>query len=504
MTIQAAPIAGMSPKRAGRLADVGSWRIGERKPQSSKVGNGPRIAASLREAIEACSLRHGSVVSFHHHFRDGDRTMAAVFAELADAGLRDLTLAASSLFPTHATLIPFVTAGVIGRIITDYVRGPLADAIVEGRLGGLSVLQTHGGRARAIESGELRIDAAFVAAPLAHVSGATTGRGGRLACGPLGYPMVDAAYARTTVVLADTITADELPHTDIPAHHVDVMVAFADPGDPAGIRSGSTLPQETQEARLISAMVVRIIEAAGLIRQGFSFQTGAGGFSLSGVSLIGRKLAETGVVADYVSGGIAAGHVNLLKQGLIRRIRDVQSFDLTAVQSSMTHPEHRIMSAAEYASPDHPDAAVDGLSVMLLGAAEIDLDFNVNVALGGNGQIIGGPGGHPDAAQGAGLSIVTTTLTGGGFARVVEEVGCVTTPGIDVDVLVTDDGVALNPSRADLAGPLRRAGIGIEPIEALQARASKRSRLARIEPEGRPVVAVEHRAGGAIDAIRSR
>ncbi len=451
-----------------------------------------------------CGLSDGAVVSFHHHFRDGDRTMLAVMTALAESGLRDLTVAASSLFPTHGSLLPFIASGVITRIITDYVRGPLADAILDGRLPRLSVLQSHGGRARAIASGELHIDAAFIAAPLAHLSGAATGRGGRLACGPLGYAMVDAAHARTTVILADSITETILPHVDIPAHHVDILVPFADPGDPAGIRSGSTLPQNSPEARLIADTVIRVIEAAGLIRPGFAFQSGAGGYSLGAVPAIAQRLADSRVVADYVSGGITAAHVSLLEQGLVRQIRDVQSFDLAAVRSSITHPDHQAMSASDYASPDNPNAAVEGLSVMLLGAGEVDLGFNVNVAIGGNGQMIGGPGGHPDAAQGAELAIVTTTLTGGGFAKIVEDVACVTTPGGDVDVVITDAGVAVNPGRSDLSRSLSASGLNVEPIEALLALASAKARSVRRVAEGEPVVVVEHREGGTLDIIRRR
>jgi citrate lyase subunit alpha/citrate CoA-transferase len=492
-----------STGRVSRIAALGDWSLGARRTLPLKSGSGAASMATLRAAVEACTLSDGAAIGFHHHFRNGDRTIAAVMAALADTGLRNLTLVASSLFPVHEKLLPYVRAGTIGRIVTDYMRGPLADAVIGRELAELAVFQSHGGRARAISSGEIVLDAAFVGVPLAHVSGAATGRGGRIACGPLGYAMVDAAYARKTVVLADEVSEEMPAQVDIPATQVDLLVPFADPGDPAGILSGSTRPLDTPVAQHIADMVVRVIEAAGLIQPGFSFQTGAGGYSLAAVPAIGRSLAQAGLAADFVSGGITAAHVEMLKQGLVRRVRDVQSFDLEAVRSSITHPDHHAMSAADYASPDNPDAAVNGLSVMLLGAGEVDLDFNVNVAVGGDGRLIGGPGGHPDAAEGASLSIVTTTLTGSGFAKIVDAAACVTTQGTHIDVVVTDRGIAVNPLRPDLAEDLRRAGLPVGSIGALRARAAAEAFSTRRILDGRPIAVVENRRGGPLDVILS-
>ena len=56
---------------------------------------------------------------------------------------------------------------------------------------------------------------------------------------------------------------------------------------------------------------------------------------------------------------------------------------------------------------------------MILGAAEIDLDFNVNVTTGSDGVLLGGSGGHSDTAAGAKLAIVTTRLSAGGYPAAV-------------------------------------------------------------------------------------
>ena len=44
---------------------------------------------------------------------------------------------------------------------------------------------------------------------------------------------------------------------------------------------------------------------------------------------------------------------------------------------------------------------MDGLDFVILGATEIDVDFNVNVITNSNNQVISGAGGHGDTAEGA-------------------------------------------------------------------------------------------------------
>ena len=489
---------------SGRLAGIALPAPGPlpapRAPRAAAPDGNKRVA-TLADAFDRFGLADGQVVSFHHHYRNGERAIEPVLRLAQARGVKGLTLAASSLFPCHAGLLPFLEDGTVTQIVTDYMRGPLADAVQAGRLAGATVLQSHGARARAITSGALEIDIAFVAAPLANVDGDTTGRGGRLACGPLGYPAVDAAHARVTVVLADEITAASLPRVDIPGRFVDAVVPFPGPGTPEGIASGTTVPLDTAPARAIGTLVAEIIAAAGLLRDGMSLQSGAGGYSLGAVPIIGQVMADAGVRGGFLSGGITGAHVALLDAGRFAEIVDVQCFDRQAVASSIRNPAHRMMTAEEYASPLHPAPVVDRLDVMLLGAVEVDHAFNVNVAASGNGQILGGPGGHPDAAQGAKLSIVTTTLQGGGQPKVVPKVRCITTEGCDVDVVVTDRGFAVNPRREDLRTlltGLSRPMLAIEDLSRLAAEG-----LPSVPARGQRLghVVVEHRLGHLLDVI---
>ncbi|MEX0348159.1 MAG: citrate lyase subunit alpha, partial [Paracoccaceae bacterium] len=414
--------------------------------------------------------------------------------------LRGLTLACSSLFPVHAPLVPLLEDGVISRIVTVYARGPVADAIMAGKLADPALLQTHGGRARAISSGQLQIDLAFIGAAVARPDGAATGRAGTLACGPLGYAYVDAAYARNSVVVAHDITTQPLPLTCIPGENVDALVQLPYPGQPEGILSGATVPSATSAAKRIGELVAAAVAASGSLRPGMSMQTGAGGYSLGAINLIGQLMAQDGICGDFLSGGITGAHVAMQQAGLFSSIRDVQCFDQVAVASSITNPMHVMMTAAEYASPLYPRPTVDALDVVILGAAEIDSDFNVNVTVGGDGRLIGGPGGHPDTAEGASLVIITTQLTGGGFAKLVNQVSCITTPGRHVDLLVTDQGIAVNSNRADLAERLRHAGLPIYDFNDLRRMAKDEAANLPISvPEIAPRLIIEDRHGGALD-----
>jgi citrate lyase subunit alpha/citrate CoA-transferase len=138
-------------------------------------------------------------------------------------------------------------------------------------------MQTHGGRARAIESGNLHIDVAFVAAPTADTYGNLNGVDGKSACGTLGYPIVDVKYADRVVAITDNLAPYPACPIDITQDDVDYVVQVASIGDPQQIVSGTTRVTNKPEGLKIAATAARVIEASGLLENGLSFQTGAGG-----------------------------------------------------------------------------------------------------------------------------------------------------------------------------------------------------------------------------------
>ncbi|MDX5383367.1 MAG: citrate lyase subunit alpha, partial [Rhodobacterales bacterium] len=194
--------------------------------------------------------------------------------------------------------------------------------------------------------------------------------------------------------------------------------------------------------------------------------------------------------------------VALHRAGLVERLWNVQSFDLDAVDSYANDPRHRGMSASRYANPARGDAIVNALDVMILGATEVGADFDVNVTTGSDGAIMGGSGGHADAAAGAKLAIVVSPLATRGWPRLVERVTCRTTPGAHIDAVVTEAGIAINPRRADLAERARHAGLPVMTLDAMRALCPPPPEVPRPAPDA-PVVAVcEYRDGSVIDLVR--
>jgi citrate lyase subunit alpha / citrate CoA-transferase len=471
-----------------------------------RTASGFRRAPDLRRAVAAAQLRDGSTVSFHHHLRNGDDVMRQVLLACRDIGLRDLHIAPSSLFPCHAALVPLLRDGTITRITTSYINGPLADVVRAGELANPAVLQTHGGRAHAIETGRLAIDAAFIAAPAADGSGNLSGATGPQACGPLGYAMVDAAHAAHVVALGGH-AAGSLARVCISGQQVDQLVQLDNIGLAAQIVSGTTGREASESGRAIADLTVQLIAASGLLRDGFCFQTGAGATSLAVARALGPEMATRRIRGGFAAGGITGPLVRMFRDGLFARLWDVQAFDLQAVASYRDDADHLAMSAAQYASPARADAIANRLDVMILGAAEVDTDFNVNVTRASDGRIIGGSGGHADTAAGAGLAIVTTTLTAGGFAKIVDHLTCRTTPGDSIGAVVTEAGIAIHPTQPELAARARRAGLPVTSIEDLRQRAeaacgSPPKAGVHAREQGRIVAVCEYRDGSVIDVVR--
>lgn len=462
-----------------------------------------KLLNALSDAVDATGLKDGDTISFHHHLRNGDAVLNTVVDMLAQAGLRDLHLAVTSLFPVHAPLVDHIRSGVISRISASYIAGPVGEAISRGALTHPVTLRSHGGRARAIDLGELPIDVAFVAAPAADDMGNLSGRIGRAPCGTLGYPMVDVAHARHVVAVTDTLVPFPVAPIDIAQDKVDFVAVVPSIGDPGGIASGATRPATDRLSLGIAGQTAAVIAASGVLVDGFAFQTGAGGISLATAQAVGREMGTRGVMGSFACGGITGFHVEMLEAGLFRALMDVQCFDLAAVASYARNTNHMAMSAAAYAGPHVGGAVVDRLSAVVLGAAEVDFDFNVNVTTRAGGMLNGGSGGHADAAQGAQLTLITTRLTAAGFPKIVPRVTTLTTPGRSVDVIVTEAGLAVNPARGDLIDRLRRAGLAPLAIEDLASRAADLATLDVPERPERPVVAVsEYRDGTIIDDIR--
>lgn len=458
----------------------------------------PDIAAALKEA----GLADGMALSFHHHLRNGDHVLNAVLDAAASFGARNLTLVASSLFPVHAPVLEHIKNGVIRAIDTDYMSGPLAAGISKGVLEEPVMFRSHGGRPRAIREGSRSVDIACIAAPGVDFMGNITGSLGPSACGSLGYAAPDADCAATVIAITDTLSPRPLEQVSISHDRVSHIVRMDSIGDPAGIVSGSTAMTRDPVAHAIARNAQDAIRASGLLRDGFNFQTGAGGASLATALYLREDMVRLGIHGGFLLGGVTKYLVDMLEAGLFDAIYDVQCFDLAAVESLRRNPAHHEITADTYANPAARSCCVDYLDVALLGASEVDLAFNVNVHTDSNGMIIGGSGGHNDAAAGAGMTVIVAPLVRARLPIVVERCTTITTPGRTVDVLVTERGLAVNPARQDLLDRFRDARLPVYSIEELRAMALKITGQPRPLERGDKVVGlVEYRDGTLIDSI---
>jgi len=491
----------------GKLeAFAGAWARNALVDGSRKLlsaGRPSKVLENLDEAIRRSGLESGMTVSFHHHFREGDFVVNMVMDAIARAGIRDLTLAPSSLTTIHAPLLEHVRSGVIRKIYTSGLRGALADAISHGAMDIPVTIHSHGGRARLMQEGTIKPDVAFLGVPCCDSYGNASGSVGASACGSLGYAMVDARIAKSVVLLTDGLVDYPVIPASIGQDWVDWVVPVGAVGDPKGISKGATRMTRDPRELLIARNAIAAIDATGVVKNGFSFQTGSGGSSLAVIRYLKEIMLARGVKASFVLGGITSQVAEMLEQGLIGSLFDVQSFDADSARSMAVNPRHFEIDASCYANPLSKGCAVNLLDLVILSALEVDEAFNVNVITGSDGIIRGASGGHSDTAAGAALTVVVAPLVRGRTASVVRRVETIVTPGETIDLLVTDFGMAVNPRRGDLKAVLQAAGLKVFDIAELREKAESIAGVPDpVEYGDRIVGLVEYRDGTIIDVIR--
>ncbi|MGB4129939.1 MAG: citrate lyase subunit alpha, partial [Acholeplasmatales bacterium] len=137
--------------------------------------NTNKLVKSLSEVFDNINIKDGMTLGFHHHLRNGDYVLNMVAEEIKKRNLKDITIAASGIFPVHEPLVSLIKNENIAMIYSNYMNGAVAKAVSKGYLKHPAILDTHGGRARAIETGELIIDVAFIAVPTSDKNGNGTG-----------------------------------------------------------------------------------------------------------------------------------------------------------------------------------------------------------------------------------------------------------------------------------------------------------------------------------------
>jgi citrate lyase subunit alpha/citrate CoA-transferase len=427
--------------------------------------DGNKVVKNLREALERAGIKDGMTISTHHHFRDGDALTNMLFDTIHEMGIKNIRWFPSASFPVHAHLIKYLEDGTIHHI-EGSMNGPLGRFASEGKMRGVGVLRSHGGRYQAVQDGEVHIDIAVIAAPTADPFGNATGDRGPAACGLLGFALADSIYADNVIVATDNLVPFPCVPWQIQGNNVDYVVEVPSLGDPSKIVSGTLRVTKSPDRLLIAEYIARFVEAAGFIKDGFSFQAGAGGINLAFLEFLKAKMKQKGVKARFVRGGSTKYLVEMLEEGLTDYILDGQTFDLEGVRSMRENPNH--INTSPFTSYNYHGKGnfASMVDFVVLGATEVDLNFNGNVVTHSDGYLLHGIGGWQNC-----LTSKCTILAIPSFRDripvIVDEVTTLVGPGELIDVIVTERGIAINPNRKDLLKAVKGSGLPIKPIEQL-------------------------------------
>jgi len=463
--------------------------------------DGNKVVGDLGTALKLCGLRNGMTLSTHHHFRNGDMVANMLFDIAAEMGMRDLVWFPSASFPCHEPILRHLDSGVVNRV-EGSLNGPLGEYASRGKMKGLGVLRSHGGRVRAIHDGDVHIDIAVIAAPSADKFGNANGVTGPSACGPLGYAVADSQYADKVIVVTDNLVRFPCVPIHIPGSLVDHVVRVPKIGEPEKIASGTTKLTLDPERLRIAEMTARFVKDAGLLHDDFLFQAGAGGISLAFAKYLGEIIKSEGLKVSAIGGGSTSHLVQMLDDGIAEYLMDGQAFDMKAVESLRDNPKHFAVNPDIFYNYHSKGMMASMFDVIVLGATEIDVNFNANVVTHSDGKLLHGIGGWQNSLF-AKCTILSIPSYRNKFPILVDDVTTLVGPGELVDAVVTERGIAINPGRKDLMDATRGSGLPIRPIEEIKLEVENLlgGKPAKPRFTDEPVAVVEWVDGTILDTV---
>jgi citrate lyase subunit alpha/citrate CoA-transferase len=273
-------------------------------------------------------------------------------------------------------------------------------------------------------------------------------------------------HADHVIIATDNVVDYPLKFQEIQERYVDCVAQVDKIGDPKNIMSGTTKITENPMKLQIALDCVDLMDAAGLIKDGMVFQSGAGGISLAAMKYLGERLKEKNVVASTATGGLTKLICDIYQEGRVKNIYYSQVFDdysVKYIQNNLGLPA----DIGHYADPTSKGRTIDGLDTVVLGATEVDVNFNVNVNTHSDGRLLHGIGGHQDTAAGSSLCIISCPVFRKDNPIVRKNVTTISTPGDVVDAIVTNEGIAINPRRKDLIEKVK-GKLNLVPIEDIK------------------------------------
>jgi citrate lyase subunit alpha/citrate CoA-transferase len=463
--------------------------------------DGNKVVESLKDALIRSGLKDGMTISTHHHFRDGDLVANQIFDIAKELNVKDLVWFPSASFPCHEPLAKYLEDGTIDHI-EGSMNGALGRFTSKGKMKGLGVLRSHGGRYQAVQDGEVHIDIAVIAAPTSDPFGNSNGVDGPAACGLLGFALADSQYADKVIIVTDNLVPFPCIPWQINGNLVDFVVVTDKIGIPEKIVSGTTEVTKSPDRLLLAEWTARFCDEAGIIRDGFSFQAGAGGTALSIGIYFADILKERNWKARFARGGSNKYLVKMLEEGLTEYILDGQTFDLEGVRSMRENPHH--VNTSPFTSYNYHGKGnfASMVDVTILGATEVDVDFNANVVTHSDGYLLHGIGGWQNCLF-AKCTILPLPLFRDRIPVIVDKVTTLCGPGELIDVIVTERGIAINPLRKDLIEKMKNSNMPIKTIQELKEEAEKICGVPEKPKFGDEIVAVIKWVDGTvIDSVR--
>ena len=428
--------------------------------------DGNKIVKDLKTALKKAGLRDGMTISTHHHLRNGDVVTNILFDTIKEMGIKNIRWFPSASFPVHSHLIKYLEDGTIHHI-EGSMNGPLGRFTSEGKMKGVGVLRSHGGRYQSIQDGEVHIDIAIIAAPTADPFGNATGDQGKSACGLLGFALADSEYADRVIVVTDNLIPFPCTPWQIQGNNVDYVVQIDSLGDPAKIVSGTTQVTKSPDRLLIAEYVAQFMEDAGILKEGFSFQAGAGGTALAFAIFLKEKMKQKNVKARFIRGGSTKYLVEMLEEGLTDYILDGQTFDLEGVRSMHQNSNHINTSPFTSYNFHGKGNFASMVDAVVLGATEVDVNFNANVVTHSDGLLLHGIGGWQNCLFSK-CTILAIPSFRDRIPVIVDEVTTLVGPGDLIDVIATERGICINPKRKDLLRALKNSKLPIRDIKDLK------------------------------------
>ena len=469
-------IGRMVPTEVNGVKQIPFKGVGKHRPSGNKAkpkintcadfpADGNKIVKNLKEALKKAGLKDGMTISTHHHLRNGDVLTNMLFDTIKSMGIKNIRWFPSASFPCHEHLIKYLEDGTINRI-EGSMNGPLGRFTTEGKMRGTGILRSHGGRYQSVQDGEVHIDIAVIAAPTADPFGNATGDRGPAACGLLGFALADSEYADKVIVATDNLVPFPCYPWQIQGNNVDYVIEVETLGDPSKIVSGTTQVTKSPDRLLIAEYVAEFFEKAGIMKDGFSFQAGAGGTNLAFALYLKEKMKAQNIKARFIRGGSTKYLVEMLEEGLTDYILDGQTFDLEGVRSMRENPGH--VNTSPFTSYNYHGKGnfASILDAVVLGATEVDINFNANVVTHSDGYLLHGIGGWQNCLFSK-CTILAIPSFRDRIPVIVDEVTTVTGPGELIDVIITERGIAINPKRKDLLKAVKGTDLPIKSIKEI-------------------------------------